>query len=248
MPRAFAATSALVLLAASCLAACNRGGSSESGDAATTDDGGDDASTGGDVTETAISIESPSDAAPGDAAPLPAACAGYDAGAPPYASLAGGTVVGSGVSATVCAATDVYISSFLSPANLLLLQITGTLSTDLLSPAGATEGTLALMISVGTDTPAVYTSSQSQSCGFMAFTYALPPAPDEVFTYQAAATSDCSDPTTVSGSWAVTLTQVTPYQGNPEATGAHYVAHGSLTAMLPAANGGTGAVTVSLSF
>jgi predicted small secreted protein len=174
MQHASAAATALVILAASWLAACNRGASSDAGDAGTDDGAADAPSPGDDATESTVTIETPADAALADAAPLPAACADYDAGAPPYASLAGGTVAGTGVSATVCAATEVYLSAYLSPANRLLLHVAGAVSTDFQSPANATEGTLALMVTVGTDTPAVYTSAESQSCGFVAFTYALP--------------------------------------------------------------------------
>jgi hypothetical protein len=248
MLRAPAATHALVLLAASWLAACGRGASGESTDAATGDDGDLDASSAGDVvTGSTVTIESPADAAaPGDGASLPAACVAYDGGVPSYASQAGGTVVGAGISAIVCTATDVEVSMYLSPANRLLLRIAGAVSTDFQSPAGATDGALALMVSVGTDTPAVYTSAEAQSCGFVAFTYTLPPAPD--VTYQASATSDCFDSTTVAGSWTVTLTSVTPYGGGAGAPGSYYIAHGSLSATLQGANGGGGTVALSLSF
>ncbi|HEY3815845.1 MAG TPA: hypothetical protein VGL81_01680 [Polyangiaceae bacterium] len=234
--------------AALLLLACNHGASGEAADSGTNgDEAPDEASGGDDATASIVTIESPADSAPpGDGAALPPACAEYDAGAPAYASPAGGTVVGTGVSATVCAATAVDVSAYLSPANRLLLRIDGAVFTTFEAPANATQGTLALMISVGTDTPAVYTSAEPQSCGFAAFTYELPVAPGEV-TYLASATSDCVDPTVVSGSWAVTLTSVTPYEGTA-GPGKYYVAHGMLAATLPQSNGGPGTVTVALAF
>jgi hypothetical protein len=247
MSNASRAISLLVVLTAPSLAACHSGTSTDGADAATTDDGAvDEASTGDDAAPSTVTIESPADAAPpGDGATLPAACADYDGGIPPYASAAGGTVAGAGISATVCTATDLYVSSYLAPSNRLLLQIAGPVSTDFQSPTGATEGALALTVSVGTDTPALYTSAEGQSCGFAAFTYTLPSG---TVTYVANATSDCSDPTNPAGSWAVTLTSVTPYQTDAASPGAHYVAHGMFAATLVAENSGAGTVAVSMGF
>jgi hypothetical protein len=90
------------------------------------------------------------------------------------------------------------------------------------------------------------TSGESQSCGFVAFTY-VPAGAGEV-TYLASASSDCADSTTIAGSWAVTLTSVTPYAGSAGAPGRDYVAHGTFSATLPPSNGGAGTVAVSLEF
>ncbi|MGD0523800.1 MAG: hypothetical protein ABSE49_01580 [Polyangiaceae bacterium] len=239
------AASLLVLLLA-----CSKGASGEAADAAPDDDSDADAGSAGDDAPTStVTIETPADSAPpaDGAAVLPAACAEYDGGVPAYASPAGGTVDGPGVSATLCTAVDIDVSAYLSPSNRLLLRVAAPVSTVFESPAGATLGTLAMMVSVGTDTPALYTSAESQSCGFVAFTYDLPEAPGEV-TYLASATSDCVDATMVSGAWAVTLTSVARYAGDAGSPGTYYVAHGTFTATLPQSNGGPGMVTVSLAF
>jgi hypothetical protein len=231
------------------LVACTKSTSGEAPDAATDDDGGTDAASPGDgAPSSTVTIETPADSAPpaDGAAVLPAACADYDGGVPAYASAAGGTVTGPGVSATLCTAVDIDVSAYLAPSNRLLLRVAGPVSAAFESPAGATQGTLAMMVSVGTDAPALYTSAESQSCGFVAFTYD-PPASGEV-TYLASATSDCADSTTVAGSWAVTLTAVTPYAGGAGSPGTYYVAHGTFSATLPQSNGGPGTVTVSLAF
>lgn len=242
-----------LLLAASLsvqLVACGKNTSGESPDAATDDDGGADAPSSGDAAPTLpVTVETPADSAPpaDGAAVLPAACADYDGGVPAYASAAGGAVTGPGISATLCTAVDVDVSAYLAPSNRLLLRVTGPVSAAFASPAGVTQGTLAMMVSVGTDAPALYTSAESQSCGFVAFTYDLPGSPGEV-TYLASATSDCADSTTVAGAWAVTLTSVTPFAGSAGSPGTYYVVHGTFSAMLPQSNGGPGTVTVSLEF
>jgi hypothetical protein len=245
-----ASASALAASLLGLLLACNHGASGEAPDAAIDDDAGaDEASTGGDAPAASVTIESPADSAPpaDGAAVLPGACAAYDGGIPGYASAAGGAVSGAGVNATLCTSVDVDVSAYLSPSNRLLLRLAGPVSADFASPVGATGGALAMMVSVGTDTPAVYTSGESQSCGFVAFTYDPPGSPGEV-TYLASATSDCSDSTMVAGSWAVTLTSVTPYAGTPGTPGTYYVGHGTFSATLPQSNDGPGTVTVSIAF
>lgn len=227
------------------LLGCKGSGAGESPDASSAEDGGPDVTSTGDDAGTgsgAITVESPTDATfPGEAS-IPTACAQVDAGLPPYGSPAGATITGPDLGATVCTGTDVYLSTYISPANRLLLELGTAGVTTFQTPAGAVDGALTMMVSVGT-TPGVYTSGEPAACGFVAFTYALG-AP---LTYRAAAASNCLEGQNVEGSWTLSLTSIVPYPTTP--SGTYYVAHGELLATLPSEDdAGPGPVTVSLVF
>jgi hypothetical protein len=100
-----------------------------------------------------------------------------------YETVANGTIVGSGVSASYCGAfAYLYASPYTTPPNDILLflnSIDGNVQVD--SPNDAIEPLLSGMMQVGAAAPSVYTSEAS--CGFLSFTYWLP-APANV---------DCGD-------------------------------------------------------
>jgi hypothetical protein len=141
-----------------------------------------------------------------------------DGGLEPYQSAASGTITGPNLNATLCnAAAYVEVAPGTSPPNELLFDLYSsgcTTETTFQAPPGAAYPELSVLLLVSTPTPGVY--SITGGCGFSSFLYSLPIPPGidcEGGSPQAA--SDCvGDSQTVEGSWTLTLTSVTPYEGD----------------------------------
>jgi hypothetical protein len=102
------------------------------------------------------------------------------------ASAASGTIVGGDLNAVLCpGGASAYIESagarYDTVPYFLLINWTLGSSTsadfDFLSPAGASNGELSLMVGLSSASPGDYSSPTGQDCGSMAFTYYLPVPP-----------------------------------------------------------------------
>jgi hypothetical protein len=91
-----------------------------------------------------------------------------------YASAASGTIIGSSVDASICGASAFLYASPYAGAYLFWIDSSSAASFAQESPAQASDQILTGYMRVSAPTPGVYTSSDSQACGFLTFTYFLP--------------------------------------------------------------------------
>ena len=87
----------------------------------------------------------------------------------------------------------------------------------------------------------------ASACSGFGCTPCAPSPPED--GYEAHVASDCLGSTqTVTGSWSVTLTSVTPSSGVAGRPGTYYTPHGTFVAQVSDENGGTDTATLTLSF
>jgi hypothetical protein len=173
------------------LAACGGGttgdapssDASSPSDASSSSDASSDATTAGDSYGPILDAGSP----PFDVNFNDQVCAVPLSDTPPYDSPAAGSVMGSGLSATLCpGGASVRLESTAAGTQPYLFALDYTIQvgneapvTDFLfqTPSNASNGELDVVLGISAAAPGEYTSPAGQQCGSMAFTYYLPVPP-----------------------------------------------------------------------
>ena len=194
----------------------------------------------------------------------------------PYTTVASGTLVGPGVSASFCD-VGTYLSESAAPPYTYELDFnSGALSPfPQQSPAGASNPYLQGVLLVTAPSPGVYSSTDAGSCSFIDFSY-LPagvdcgdnivgpdcpqgcasdcdttgdctPCVTRGANYYASSSSECGmDGGTNVPAGSWTLTLTSVVPTSQVPV--DYTPHGTLTATLPNTQGGTGTVTLTMQF